>query len=103
MSHSPAAIRQFLIEQPLRGQTVADFCEDHDLKVPTFYSWKKKYSETEAPVQEGFWEITPKREVDELEAKYNSLEHRFEQLLKLVHGVKNERFAPASAPEQMAL
>ena len=65
MRHSPAAIRQFLIEQPLSGQTVADFCEDHDLKVPTFYSWKKKYSETEAPVQEGFCKITPKREVAE--------------------------------------
>ena len=35
------------------------------LKVPTFYSWKKKYSETEAPVQEGFCKITPKREVAE--------------------------------------
>ena len=47
--------------------------------------------------------IISKARYDELEAKYNSLEHRFDQLLKLVHGVKNERFAPASAPEQMAL
>lgn len=65
MRHTPAAIRQFLIEQPLSGQTVAAFCEDHDLKVPTFYSWKKKYGQLEAPVLEGFCKITPKREVAE--------------------------------------
>jgi hypothetical protein len=50
MRHTPAAIRQFLIEQPLSGQTVAAFCEDHGLKVPTFYSWKKKYGRAAAPV-----------------------------------------------------
>jgi hypothetical protein len=65
MRHSPAAIRQFLTEQPLSGQTVAAFCEDHDLKAPTFYSWKKKYKQAEAPLSEGFCKITPKREVAE--------------------------------------
>jgi len=45
----------------------------------------------------------PKAEYDLLKAKYNALEHRFEQLLKLIHGSKSERFAPASAPEQMTL
>jgi transposase len=44
-----------------------------------------------------------KAEYDLLKAKYNALEHRFEQLLKLIHGSKSERFAPASAPEQMTL
>jgi transposase len=44
-----------------------------------------------------------KAEYDILLAKYNALEHRFEQLLKLIHGSKSERFAPASAPEQLAL
>ena len=43
-------------------------------------------------------------EHDELRAKYNALEQRFEQLLKLVYGTKTERFVPAaSAPEQLAL
>jgi hypothetical protein len=65
MRHTPEAIRQFLIEQPLSGQTVADFCEDYELKVPTFYSWKKKYNQIEVPVLEGFCRITPKREIAE--------------------------------------
>ncbi|TXF81080.1 hypothetical protein FUA23_22100 [Neolewinella aurantiaca] len=62
MRHSPTSIRQFLIDQPLSGQTVAAFCEEHDLKVPTFYSWKKKYGEAEASLSEGFCKIMPKRE-----------------------------------------
>ena len=47
--------------------------------------------------------MVSKADYDKLEAKYNALELRFEQLLKLVYGAKTERFAPASAPEQMAL
>jgi len=47
--------------------------------------------------------MVSKADYDKLEAKYNALEHRFEQLLKLVHGAKSERLVPASAPEQMAL
>ena len=62
MRHTPTAIRKFLAEQPHSGQTVAAFCEDHDLKVPTFYSWKKKYNQAEPPALEGFCKITPKRE-----------------------------------------
>lgn len=65
MRHTPEAIRQYLIEQPLSGQTVADFCDDHSLKVPTFYSWKKKYGQIEGPFLEGFCRITPKKEVQE--------------------------------------
>jgi transposase-like protein len=65
MRHSPAAIRHFLTDQPLSGQTVADFCDDHDLKVPTFYSWKKKYREVDTSEPEGFCRITPKREIAE--------------------------------------
>lgn len=63
MRHTPEAIRQFLTEQPLSGQTVADFCEDHDLKVPTFYSWKKKYGQTQAFVGEGFCKITARHDL----------------------------------------
>ena len=65
MRHTPATVRQFLIEQPLSGQTVAAFCDDHELKVPTFYSWKKKYGQVELPLREGFCKITPKQEMVE--------------------------------------
>jgi len=63
MRHTPAGIRQFLVDQPLSGQSVAAFCDEHGLKVPTFYSWKRKYGRAAAPVLEGFCKITPKREV----------------------------------------
>jgi transposase-like protein len=63
MRHTPAAIQQFLIEQSLGGQTVADFCYDYDLKVPTFYSWKRKYKETQVEPQDGFYKITPRQEI----------------------------------------
>ncbi len=72
MRHTPEAIRQFLDEQPRSGQTVADFCDDYDLKVPTFYSWKRKYGEVEAVVQEGFCKITPKREICERSLRLSS-------------------------------
>jgi len=62
MRYTPAAIRQFLDEQAVSGQTVAAYCEKHDLKVPTFYSWKKKFEQPEAPAPAGFCKITPKRE-----------------------------------------
>jgi len=65
MRHTPAAIRQFLLDQPLSGQTVADFCEVHNLKVPTFYSWNRKYDEPEALEPQGFCKIVPRREVAE--------------------------------------
>jgi hypothetical protein len=44
-----------------------------------------------------------KAEHDELKGKYNTLEHRIEQLLRLVYGAQSERFAPAFAPEQIEL
>lgn len=65
MRHTPAAIRQFLADQPLSGQTVADFCEDRNLKVPTFYSWKKKYAQPETSIEEGFCKIIPRQEIAE--------------------------------------
>lgn len=61
MRHSPAAIRQFLDEQLASGLTVADFCADHDLKVPTFYSWKRKYSAMDKETLSGFCEITTRQ------------------------------------------
>jgi hypothetical protein len=65
MRHTPEAIRQFLDEQPRSGQAVSDFCDEYDLKILTFYSWKRKYNEVEAVVPEGFCKIRPKREVAE--------------------------------------
>ena len=62
MRHTPAAIRQFLTDQPLSGQTVAAFCEEHDLKVPTFYAWKRKHLPCEEPPQAGFCKIIPRQE-----------------------------------------
>lgn len=64
MPHT-AAIRQFLDEHPVSGQTVAAYCEEHDLKVPTFYAWKKKYGQSKAPAPAGFCKITPKQEYAE--------------------------------------
>ena len=63
MRHTPAAIRKFLDDQLLSGLNVADFCDEHDLKVPTFYSWKRKYGRAETPPLEGFCKITPRQEV----------------------------------------
>jgi len=63
MRHTPEAIRHFLSEQERSGLTVASFCEDNNLKVPTFYSWKRKYGEIETIASEGFCKITPKREM----------------------------------------
>ncbi|MEM9835794.1 MAG: hypothetical protein AAF828_04800 [Bacteroidota bacterium] len=63
MRHTPEAIRHFLTEQPLSGLTVADFCADNGLKVPTFYSWKKKYGQVEVLESAGFCKISPRREI----------------------------------------
>jgi hypothetical protein len=65
MRHTSTAIRQFLATQPLSGQSVANFCDNHDLKVPTFYSWKKKYGQPEIAINEGFCKIIPRQEIAE--------------------------------------
>jgi hypothetical protein len=62
MRHTPVTIRQFLTDQPHSGLTIAEFCQDNDLKIPTFYSWKKKYGGVNALDLEGFCKITPKLE-----------------------------------------
>ena len=65
MRYTPAAIRHFLDEQPRSGLTVASFCADNGLKVPTFYSWKKKYNKVDSIEPAGFCKIKPKREITE--------------------------------------
>ena len=65
MRHTPETIRHFLDEQLQSGQSIADFCGDYDLKVPTFYSWKRKYDKADAIELEGFCKITPRREIAE--------------------------------------
>ena len=63
MRHTREAIDQFLEQQASSSQTVAAFCADNDLKVPTFYSWKKKYGAPDTEEPSGFCELTPLREV----------------------------------------
>lgn len=63
MRHTREAIYEFLEQHATSGQTVAAFCADHDLKIPTFYSWKKKYDKPEPVGPSGFCELTPVREV----------------------------------------
>jgi transposase-like protein len=65
MGYPPEAIRQFLDDYQESGQAVAAVCDDNDIKVPTFYSWKKRYSEVEAVEPEGFYKIIPKQETME--------------------------------------
>ncbi|MFT4752132.1 MAG: hypothetical protein ACI819_002589 [Neolewinella sp.] len=42
MRYPPEATRQFFDDYQESGQTVAAVCDDNDIKVPTFYSWKKE-------------------------------------------------------------
>ena len=63
MRHPPEAIRQFLAEQVESDQSIACYCANNEIKVPTFYSWKKRYSEVEAVESEGFYKIMPKQEL----------------------------------------
>ena len=63
MRHTREAIDQFLDRQATSGQTVAAFCTDHNLKVPTFYFLKKKYSDSSPVLAPGFCQLTPRREV----------------------------------------
>lgn len=63
MRHTREAIDQFLEQQASSSQTVAVFCADNDLKVPTFYSWKKKYNKPDSVDSSGFCELRPVREV----------------------------------------
>jgi len=65
MRHAPEAIRHFLDEQPRSGLNIANFCTENGLKVPTFYSWKKKYREIEQVEPQGFCKITPRQEIPE--------------------------------------
>jgi hypothetical protein len=62
MRHTREAIHQFLDQQASSGQSVATFCADNGLKVPTFYSWKKKYGIPDSVEPSGFCELTPVRE-----------------------------------------
>ena len=57
-------IDQFLGRQAASWQTVAAFCADNGLKIPTFYAWKKKYAKAIPDGSSGFCELRPvQREV----------------------------------------
>jgi hypothetical protein len=59
MGYTPSAIRKILNDQLTSGQTVVAFCRVRDLKIPTFYSWKKKYPRLQAEGPAGFCQIVP--------------------------------------------
>jgi len=60
MRYTPTAIQVFLGKHSLSGQSVAEFCAKHELKIPTFYAWRKKYASRPTPsAEEGFCQITP--------------------------------------------
>lgn len=63
MRHTPEAIRDFLDDQSRSGLSIADFCANNALKVPTFYSWKKKHKEVDINEPEGFCKTRPRREI----------------------------------------
>ena len=62
MRYHPDEIHQFLTDQIASGRSVADFCGEHGLKVPTFYAWRRKYAAEETPEPVGFCKIVPQRE-----------------------------------------
>jgi transposase-like protein len=64
MRYSAATMRRHLQAQAAGSATVSAYCAAHDLKVATFYYWRKKLaaSEQESAEQEGFTRITPTAE-----------------------------------------
>ena len=72
MRHSSSAIQKFLNDQAQSSQTIASFCEDHDLKVPTFYSWKRKYDRLPVINQAGFCEILPRKDITQRSVLFSS-------------------------------
>ena len=59
MRYSVAAIRTFLAEQPHSGLSVAAFCAGHELKVSTFYAWKRRYRDLDVPASAVFCRLQP--------------------------------------------
>lgn len=59
MRFTPVEIQQFLQKQRNSGQSVIEFCASHKLKVPTFYSWKRKNANNRLEPQAGFVQILP--------------------------------------------
>jgi len=62
MRRSPEAIRQLLLDQVASGLSVAAFCASHELKVATFYAWRRKYAKGTETIAEGFCKIVPRAE-----------------------------------------
>lgn len=59
MRRSPQAIRQLLTQQARSGLSVARFCADEQIKVATFYAWKRKYRSAETAPAAGFDQLLP--------------------------------------------
>lgn len=64
MRYSAATMRRHLQAQSAGTATVSAYCAAHDLKVATFYYWRKKMAASEPvlPEPEGFTQITPTTE-----------------------------------------
>jgi hypothetical protein len=63
MRHTREAIDRFLDRQASSGQCVAAFCAAHQLKVSTFYFWKKKDGGDITGSPSGFCQLMPVGEV----------------------------------------
>ena len=64
MRHTPAAMSAHLQAQAEGSATVAAYCAAHDLKVATFYYWRKKLAagRSAEPELVGFTELKPAAE-----------------------------------------
>ena len=64
MRHTPATMRRHIRSQAADSITVSAYCAAHNLKVATFYYWRKKLAAAEITDREpvGFTQITPAAE-----------------------------------------
>lgn len=64
MRYSAATMRRHLQAQAAGSVTVSAYCSAHNLKVATFYYWRKKLAQSEASSREpaGFTELKPTAE-----------------------------------------
>ena len=60
MRRSPQQIKELLDRQAASNESIAAFCQQHDLNPGTFYAWRVKYKPQEHSGSEGFTQlVTP--------------------------------------------
>ena len=57
MANRAQVMRLHLDAQSTSNQTVAGYCTDHGISVPTFYYWRRKFADAEAPPVSGFIQL----------------------------------------------